>query len=86
MCIQNMCIQNQQTECHCVFLLRLKFLLLLRGSICELNSLCRDCHRDVSAIRDEIAAGDESQDESDVQPSSSSGSNTDWGYNGCMEQ
>ena len=37
------------------------------------------------AIRDEIAAG-ESQDESDVQPSSSSGSNTDWEDNGCMEQ
>ena len=81
-----MCIQNQQTECHCVVLSRLRFLLLLRGSICELNSLCRDCHCDVLANRDEIAAGDESQDPSDVQPSSSSGSNTDWGDNGCMEQ
>ena len=49
-------------------------------SICELNSLCKDCHCDVLAARDEIAAGDvsESEDESYVQPSTSSGSNTDW--------
>ena len=64
---------------NCVFLWRLKFLLLLRGSI------CRDCHCVFLAIRDEIAAG-ESQDESDVQPSSSSGSNADWEDNGCIEQ
>ena len=73
-------IRNQQTECHSVFFLsRLGFLLFLRRSICELNSLCKDCHCDVLAARDEIAAGDvsESEDESYVQPSTSSGSNTD---------
>lgn len=73
------------TECHCAFLLRLKVLLLLRVSMCELNWLCRDCHCDVLAIRAEIAAG-ECQNESDLQPSSSLGSNTDWGGGGCMEQ
>ena len=65
------------------FLSRLGFLLFLRRSICELNSLCKDCHCDVLAARDEIAADelaarDESEDESYVQPSTSSGSNTDW--------
>lgn len=74
------CIGNQTNWMSFCFFCQDWDLLFLRRSICELNSLCKDCHCDVLAARDEIAAGDvsESEDESYVQPSTSSGSNTDW--------